>query len=380
MMASMSTPTVVLTLGTAQLGLDPYDNRAFIGRDPSASQLAFLDAGLSRRHAEVWLTNGQLFIRDLGSANGTWVAGRPIGGNVVAIPPGTHVSLGSVPLSVAWPGVATAAALPPPAPPPQFAAALAREQAQIAAAAAAPLTGPLASEPLPREFAYRRQDANGNGVVLLALRQDTTWAGSKLEGFVEFTALDHETVASITVELIERHEDGKGGGHVWDRVLVRQGPWKAQKGDVLPLPFALEVPSGVAASSRTVRWCLHAVVDINWASDVDVELDLTVRNHDLERLRDAMGSLDYRFSEWVSRPHAQRYDAGFTPPAQHKNRINEVKLGVEYLGAQVKLVIDIDKKGFDKEGAVALDLAQLRGASVDVLAATLNQVITDAMK
>ena len=53
MMAAMSTPTGVLTLGTAQLGLDPYDNRAFIGRDPSASQLAFLDAGLSRRHAEV---------------------------------------------------------------------------------------------------------------------------------------------------------------------------------------------------------------------------------------------------------------------------------------------------------------------------------------
>ena len=142
---------------------------------------------------------------------------------------------------------------------------------------------------------------------------------------------------------------------MWDRVLVRQGPWRSMKGDVLPLPFALDVPSGVAPSSRAVRWCLHAVVDINWASDVDVELDLTVRNSDLERIRDAMGSLDYRFSEWKSRPHAQRYDAGFMPPAQHRNRINEVRIGIEYLGAQVKLLLDIDKKGFDKEGAVALD-------------------------
>ena len=376
MMRVMSTPIVVVTLGTSQVGLDPLQNRVFVGRDPAASQLAFLDPGLSRRHAELWIGNGQVFIRDLGSANGTWVNGQHIGHNVVALTPGMQVSLGAVPLALAWPGGQQIAAAPPP---PAFAAQLAQYQAQAQAAAAAPITGPMSSEPLPREFAYRRQDANGNGVVLLALRQDTAFAGTVLEGFVEFTALDNESVASITVDLIERHEDGASKGHVWDRVLVRQGPWKSMKGDVLPLPFKLEVPSGVASSSRGIRWCLHATVDINWASDVDVELDITMRNPDLERLRDAMGSLDYRFSEWKSKPHAQRYDAGFQPPAQHKNRINEVKIGVEYLGAQVKLMLEIDKKGFDKEGAVALDLAQLRTASIEVLAATLDKVITDAM-
>ena len=42
-------------------------------------------------------------------------------------------------------------------------------------------------------------------------------------------------------------------------------------------------------------------------------------------------------------------------------------------------MLEIDKQGFDKEGAVALDLAQLRTASIEVLAATLDKVITDAM-
>jgi hypothetical protein len=281
-----------------------------------------------------------------------------------------QVTLGSVPLALAWPGGGAIAAAPPP---PAFAAQLAQHQA------VAPLTGPVASEPLPREFAYRRQDANGNGVVLLALRQDTTWAGTILDGFVEFTALDNENVASITVDLIERHADGSSKGHVWDRVLVRQGPWKSMKGDILPLPFKIDVPSGIAPSGRAVRWCLHAMVDINWASDVEVELDINVRNPDLERIRDAMGSLDYRFGEWTSRPHAQRFDAGFQPPAQHRNVINEVRMGVEYLGAQVKLTLDIDKKGFDKQGAVALDLAQLRGASVEVMAVTFKKLIEDAI-
>ena len=96
------------------------------------------------------------------------------------------------------------------APPPAFAAQLAMHQAHQAAAAAAPLTGSVASEPLPREFAYRRQDANGNGVVLLALRQDTTWAGAKLEGFVEFTALDNESVASS-----RRPQAGGGAPGCW---------------------------------------------------------------------------------------------------------------------------------------------------------------------
>ncbi len=371
----MSNPAVVLQLGNAQVGLDLYNNRVFVGRDPTASQLAFLDAGLSRRHAEVWLTQGQLWIRDLGSANGTWVNGQAVAASPVVLQPGMQVYLGSVPLGVMWQGGGAIAQAPAQA---QFQAQVAQhQQHQMAQAAAQPQQ--LASQPLPKEYSYRRQDANGNGVVLLALKQDTHWSGQALPGFVEFTALDNESVASITVELIEKHADGPGKGHVWDRCLVRQGPWKAMHNDVLPLPFELDVPSGVAPSGREVHWYLHAVVDINWASDVDVELPITVRNHDLERIRDAMGALDYRFNEWDSKPHAQRFDAAFQPPAQHRNRINAVNIGVEYLGAMVKLALQIDKKGFDREDAVAIDLAQMRGATADVMAATLKKIIDDAM-
>jgi hypothetical protein len=372
----MSNPAVVLQLGTSRVGLDVYNNRIFVGRDPQASQLAFLDAQLSRRHAEVWLAQGTLWIRDLGSANGTWVNGQSVGASPVALAPNMQVYLGQVPLAVAWTGGGAIAASPAA---PAFQQQVAQHQAlQVQQAnTAAPVTS--ASQPLPKEYSYRRQDANGNGVVLLALKQDTSWAGSKLPGFVEFTALDNETIASITVELIEKHADGPGKGHVWDRVLVRQGPWKALHNDVLPLPFEVDLPSGVAPSGREVHWYLHAVVDINWASDVDVELPITVRNHDLERIRDAMGALDYRFNEWDNKPHAQRFDAQFAPPAQHRNKINHIDIGVEYLGAMVKLSMQIDKKGFDREQAVALDLAQMRGADAVVVAATLKKIFDDAM-
>ncbi len=373
----MSNPAVVLQLGASQVGLDVYNNRVFVGRDPAASQLAHLEAGLSRRHAEVWLTSGQLWIRDLGSANGTWVNGQAVGASPVVLQPGMQVYLGSVPLGVRWNGGGAIAQAPAQ---PAFAAQVAQHQQAMQAQAAQPQApAQLASQPLPKDYSYRRQDANGNGVVLLALKQDTAWSGSKLEGFVEFTALDNETIASITVELIEKHADGPGKGHVWDRCLVRQGPWKALHNDVLPLPFDLDVPSGVAPSGREVYWYLHAVVDINWASDVDVELPITVRNHDLERIRDAMGALDYRFSEWDSKPHAQRFDAKFQPPAQFRNVINAIDIGVEYLGATVKLAIQVDKKGRDREDAVALDLAQMRGASADVMTGTLKKIIDDIM-
>ena len=63
--------------------------------------------------------------------------GQHIGQNVVALAPGMQVSLGSVPLAVAWTGGGAIAAA---APPPAFAAQLAMHQAHQAAAAAAPMT------------------------------------------------------------------------------------------------------------------------------------------------------------------------------------------------------------------------------------------------
>src|SRR5262245_45366437 len=122
----MSNAAVVLQLGTSRVGLDTYNNRIFAGRDPAASQLAFLDEKLSRRHAEIWLAQNTLWIRALGSANGTWVNGQAVGGSPVALAPDMQVYLGPVPLAVSWTGGGAIAAV---APAPAFQQQVAQHQA-----------------------------------------------------------------------------------------------------------------------------------------------------------------------------------------------------------------------------------------------------------
>src|SRR5215216_2017896 len=96
--------TVNLVLGTGQVRLDAQTSRIFAGRDPETCQLAHMDPTLSRRHAELWLgPDGQAYLRDLGSANGTWVDGKGLGPDAVALRPGMQVWLGHVPLAVTWP-------------------------------------------------------------------------------------------------------------------------------------------------------------------------------------------------------------------------------------------------------------------------------------
>ena len=94
--------TVHLQLGGAATKLEGAVARVYAGRDPSACQLAHMDPTLSRRHAEIFVDGGQCFIRDLGSANGTWVDGRPVAKEVTALQPGQQVFLGHVPLVVTW--------------------------------------------------------------------------------------------------------------------------------------------------------------------------------------------------------------------------------------------------------------------------------------
>ena len=239
------------------------------------------------------------------------------------------------------------------------------------------------SIPLPADYAYRRQGSNGNGVLLLALRQDTHWSGTNLDGYVEFTALDNETVASITVELVETHRRSSALGqswekdHVWDRVLVRQGPWRAQHNDVLPLPFQLRVPAGTAMTNKEVSWQIRGMVDINWASDIDASIPLTMRNPDIERLRDAMGALDYRVEDIEASPAGQRFEGTFAPPAQLAQGINKVTLEIEYLGANVKLRMKLDKKGLHHDPAIdqVFELGRLRAASQPEVNVTVEQML-----
>jgi len=66
--------------------------RLLLGRS-SGCQLVFADDTVSRRHAELRMTDGRWILRDLGSSNGTWVNGRQVMEAEVA--PGDDVQLGS---------------------------------------------------------------------------------------------------------------------------------------------------------------------------------------------------------------------------------------------------------------------------------------------
>lgn len=377
--------TVQLQLGSGSFALEGVSTRVVAGRDPAACQLAHMDATLSRRHAEIWVENGRVLLRDLGSANGTWVNGSQLGQDAVALAPGQQIYLGHVPLGVTW-GVdgsrtAMAAEMPP-----ELKALIAARQQQQAAIAAAPLppSAPAStSTPLPSEYAYRKQGANSNGVLLLALRQDTFFNGTMIEGYCEFTSTDNQTVASITVELVELKRGGVATGHTWDRFLVRQGPWRAANGDVLPLPFQLRVPPGTSMTGPDIYWEIRGAVDINWASDIDAKIGIHMRNQDMERIRDALGALDYRLGEMKSVALGQRYEATFAPPANLAKEwgVNDIELGMEYLGANLKVQMKLDRKGLrhDPQLDQVFELGRLRVASQAEVNATIKAMLDQLM-
>lgn len=385
--------TVKLELGTAQVKLEGM-GRVFAGRDPQACQLAFMDPTLSRRHAEIYVEDGQTFIRDLGSANGTWVDGQQLGHHPAALRAGSQVWLGHVQLGCefAIDGSKTAMAT---SIPPELKALIEARKAQQAQQGMTPPTAPAASQPLPQasmtmpaggassplpaELAYRKQGSNDNGVLLLALRQDTFFNGTEIEGYVEFTATDTETVASIFVELVELVRGGPIEGHVWDRFLVRQGPWRAKNGDVLPLPFKLRVPPGTTMTGPDVYWQIRGEVDINWASDISAKIDISMRNQDMDRIRDSLGAMDYRLGDMKSVAKGQRFEAAFNPPANLAKQwgVNAIHLELEYLGANLKVRMKIDRKGLKRDPQVdqVFEIARMRKASQAEMNATLKQML-----
>jgi hypothetical protein len=357
----------------------------FAGRDPAACQLALPDPTLSRRHAEIFVENGQLYVRDLGSANGTWVDGRAIGHETVALRPGMQVWLGHVALAVTWTQGQQMGQTVMAGPMPE---AL-KQQMQAAAAQAASSMSQLppmtpSATPMPGEYAYRKQGSNSNGTLLIALRQDTFFNGQNLDGFIEFTSTDRQTVASIVIELVEYYKGGPAKGHVWDRFVVRQGPWRAENGDVLPLPFQLRIPPGTSMSSRTVNWELRAHVDINWASDIDASIPINMRNQDIERLRDALGAMDLRVDDIEATALGQTFKGTFQPPAHLAKQwgINDVELTIDYLGANLKVRMRIDRKGLRHDPAVdqVFDLPRFRAASQAEINATMKAMFDGLMK
>jgi hypothetical protein len=371
--------TVQLQLGTAQASLEGPATRMYAGRDPQACQLAHMDATLSRRHAEIFIENGQCYIRDLGSANGTWIDGRPVGHETVPLRPGQQVWLGHVPLQVTFfqGGQAMGQTMALSQVPEQLKQLMAARQQQMQSAPLPPT--PSSSTPMPAEFAYRKQGSNDNGTLLIALRQDTFFNGGMVEGFIEFTSTDRQTVASITIELVEIYKGGPYHGHVWDHFVVRQGPWRAENGDVLPLPFQLRIPPGTSMSSRTCNWELRGHVDINWASDISAVIPITMRNQDIERLRDGLGALDYRVEDIEATALGQTYVATFAPPAHLARQmgINNIQLTIDYLGANLKVRMRVDKKGLHHDRALdqVFEIPRFRAASQPEINVTLKAML-----
>ena len=466
--------TYTLQMGSAQAQLHPGQPRILIGRDTSCG-LVGTDGTLSRRHAEVFLDGGVPYIRDLGSANGTWVDGQPLGPQPVPLRANSQVSVGHSPLIVSgsfdgqhgatvagaltpeflaqveahrqrlmvaaatpWsppgPPMAPSAVMPQALPPPQMMAQGSMQMPAMGQPMAPPpmlpgmsgpmpamsgqmpgMSGPMpampqpivpgmsgsmgaqsmpepgrvlgvggSAAPMPAELAYRRQGANGNGSLLIALRGDTFANGQVIDGFVEFTALDSESVASIFVELVEYHRKGPAAGHVWDRMIVRQGPWKSHKGDVLPLPFQLRIPPGTSMSGPSCWWEVRGYVDINWAIDIEAKSPINMRNVDVERIRDALGALDYRVASLEPQALGQRFVGKFFPPAQLKSQLGiaDINVEIEYLGTNLQVKIEVEKTALfkrDRRLTTTFELVRLRQAPLTDITAHFRGQIDQMM-
>lgn len=394
--------TIQLKIGHSTAQLAETSPTLLIGRDEQSVNLVTPDASVSRRHCEVFLQQGRAFIRDMGSSNGTWVNGAPVGRDPVELVPGQQVFVGHVPLAIEWRGGPQVGATVMGALPAELLALMeARKQQAMGAqpsmapsqpsfqqtgyqAAPSGLSVGGTQAPLPSQLTYRRQGSNNNGVLLVALPGDTFTNDSVLEGYLEFTAMDAETISSITVELVEVNRKAAKKGHAWDRMIVKQGPWKCRKGDVVPMPFQLRIPSATSITGKDVYWEIRGYVDVAWAYDIDVEVPITMRNKDIERIRDALGALDFRVQDLESKPLGQEFQGKFHPPAQLAKRvgIDAINVNIQYLGTNLKVLLEVDKTGVfskDRKTDFVVELARLRSAAPHEVAGLLKANIDRLM-
>ncbi|MCX7992463.1 MAG: FHA domain-containing protein [Fimbriimonadales bacterium] len=73
-----------------------------IGRDPS-SDVLISDGTVSRRHACITLEENHAYIQDLGSTNGTYLNGEPVGAERIPLPPDAELRFGSVAMTLELP-------------------------------------------------------------------------------------------------------------------------------------------------------------------------------------------------------------------------------------------------------------------------------------
>lgn len=81
----------------------PIGHTIVIGRKPETADFVLVDGRISRRHAEIRRTKDGLAIRDLGSANGTYLGGRELGPDWTRLLIGQVITVGPFDLYVGAP-------------------------------------------------------------------------------------------------------------------------------------------------------------------------------------------------------------------------------------------------------------------------------------
>jgi hypothetical protein len=163
------------------------------------------------------------------------------------------------------------------------------------------------------------------------------------------------------------------------------GPVARPEAGSLALPFRLRVPPGTSMSGRDVHWEVRGYVDIEWAYDIAAASPINMRNVDIERIRDALGALDYRLNTLDPEPLGQRFVGSFQPPVQLRSEwgITDVNITVEYLGTNLQLTLEVEKTSlfkFDKQTKLVFDLQQFRASPPAQVMEFLRQKIDELMQ
>jgi predicted component of type VI protein secretion system len=87
--------TLIVVEGEGQAREFELELPAVIGRSRS-TDVTLGHPLVSRRHCAVFETDGLLMVRDLGSLNGTFVAGNRVGDEPVAVQPGGRFTVGPI--------------------------------------------------------------------------------------------------------------------------------------------------------------------------------------------------------------------------------------------------------------------------------------------
>lgn len=359
-MTSASAP-VTLRLGGVAVELGPTFPRAVLGRDQETCDLAVRLPAVSRRHAEVALLEGWPHIRDLGSANGTWLDGQPVGSAWARVAPGQTVHVGEQPLEVSWPdGEATRLELASE----ELALRIADYQAARAVAADKPLAPDLTLKlSAVAELPYRWEGENANGRLLVALPSEDFDGGSPIAGALTFTAFQEARVSSILLELVEKRPGARTRRHVWDRSIVLEGPWRAVADQRVHATFRLDLPDVSSPTGARAEWEVMGLVDMDWAFDVKVRIPLVVRNLELDAIRDALTDLGADVEDFTPVEPGARYrtSAGLSAAGRELARAKEVDVDVTTDAATLTVSLVAKRLlGSDRRAEVAIPRAELQ--------------------